>query len=277
MPAPRLTHFLCLPLVTQSSKPQLQQSLQSFTTIATSKHHVPSKAVRPVGTIHLTLGVMQLATEEQVEAASVFLRSFDIFELLKKAEATPSPTPSEIEDHPDGSSIKASHQEASCWKISVTPSDPTQAHHIVSPPPPLMVTLSGLESMHTPTRTSTLYTTPRDSTSRLLTFATSLREAFTNANLLVPDKRPLLLHATILNTLYAKTKSHAKGTGHGKNKRTIEKIDATSLLEEFREYEWAKDFRIEKVNICQMGAKKEVVDGVIIDEGYVEVASVLLP
>ena len=277
MPSPRLTHFLCLPLVTQSSKPQLQQSLQSFIAIATSKHNVPSKAVRPIGTIHLTLGVMQLATEEQIEAASVFLRSLDVLEILKKAEVEPSRALSEIAEHPDSSSTASSHPQASCGKISVTTSNPTQVQHVDFPPPPLTISLSGLESMHTPTKTSTLYTTPRDSTSRLLTFATSLREVFTNANLLLPDKRPLLLHATIMNTLYAKTKSHATGTGHGKSKRRVEKIDATALLEEFREYVWAKDFRIEKISLCQMGAKKEFIDGVVVDEEYVEVASVLLP
>ena len=277
MPAPRPTHFLCLPLVTQSTKPQLQQSLQCFTTTATNEHDDPSKAVRPVGTIHLTLGVMQLATEEQIEIASVFLRSLDIFELLKKAEALPSVTPSEVVKHPDGSSITASQLEASNGKMSHKTSDSAQVQHVHSVPPPLIVSLCGLESMHNPTKTSTLYAIPRDSTSRLLTFATSLQEVFTNAKLLIPEKRPLLLHATILNTLYAKTKSHAKGTGHGKNKRSMEKIDATALLEEFREYVWAKDFRIEKVSLCQMGAKKEVVDGVIVNEEYVEVASVLLP
>ena len=277
MPAPRLTHFLCLPLVTQSTKPQLQQSLQSFTATATSKHNVPSKAIRPVGTLHLTLGVLQLATEEQIEAASSFLRSLDIFEMLQKAEVLPSLAPSGIAEHSDCSPIAAPRLEASCGEISVTTSDPSQVRYVDSLPPPLMVSLSGLESMHNPTKTSTLYTIPRDSTSRLLTFATSLRELFTNASLLIPDKRPLLLHATILNTLYAKTKSRAKGTGHGKNNRGIEKIDATALLEEFRDYEWAEDFRIEKVSLCQMGAKKEVVDGVIVNEEYVEVASVLLP
>ena len=277
MPSPRLTHFLCLPLATQSSKPQLRQSLQNFIRTATGEHDVPSKAVRPIGTIHLTLGVMQLATEEQIEAASAFLRALDILEMLKKAEVRPSHTPSEIAEHPDSSSITTSHPQASCGQISVTASNPTQVQHVDSPPPPLTVSLSGLESMHTPTKTSTLYTTPRDSTSRLLTFATSLREVFTNANLLVADKRPLLLHATILNTLYAKTKSHAKGTGHGKSKSKVEKIDATALLEDFREYVWAKDFRIEKISLCQMGAKKEVVDGAVVDEQYVEVASVLLP
>lgn len=221
---------------------------------------------------------MQLATDEQVEAATAFLRSLDIVEMLKKAAALRQPMPlPEATKPPENPAIPASLLGASSGEESITSVAPSTVQDYDPPPPPLIISLSGLESMHAPEKTSNLYTIPKDPTSRLSTFAISLRDAFTDANLLVPDKRPLLLHATVLNTLYAKSRGRTKATGHGKDKRGVEKLDATALLEEFREFEWAKDFRIEKISICQMGAKKEVVDGVVANEEYAEVASAQLP
>ena len=276
MPAARLTHFLCLPLVTQHSKPQLQLSLQDFAASVTSTHDVPPKAIRPIGTIHLTLGVMQLATEEQIKAACVLLRSLDLVEMLRKSVPPPQPVEAKAAESSIGSLQKTLTGVAAA-ETELEMGTAAQVREPDPSAPPLKVSMAGLESMHNPSKTSILYTSPNDPTSRLHPFATALRDAFISKNLLVLDNRPLLLHATIVNTLYAKTKSHAKVTGHGKNNRGVGKIDARALLEEFREFEWAKDFRIEKVSICQMGAKKEIVDGVVINEEYAEVASVPLP
>ncbi|KAL8793573.1 MAG: hypothetical protein Q9195_003836 [Heterodermia aff. obscurata] len=275
MPAARLTHFLCLPLITKHSKPQLQLSLQRFATTAMEKYEVPPKAIRPMGTIHLTLGVMQLTTEEQVEAASNFLRSLDLPQMLKSVPQREFVHPNITEPSDNSSTNHVSSNTGA--KPSVKEAAISEAAGSDESPPPLKVSMSGLESMHTPSKTSILYTSPKDSTSRLYAFASSLRDAFLSVDLLVPEKRPLLLHATIVNTLYAKTKGRAKGTGHGKDNHGIGKFDATFLLEEFQDFEWASDFCVERVSICQMGAKKEIVDGVLVNEEYVEVASVPLP
>ena len=69
------THFLCLPIVTARSRPQLLKSLAAFHNLVSgdehdsvgdsshSKHPLVSKAAfRPLGTLHLTIGVMQFPT-----------------------------------------------------------------------------------------------------------------------------------------------------------------------------------------------------------------------
>ena len=239
------------------------------------KYEVAPKAIRPMGTIHLTLGVMQLITEEQVEAASTFLRSLDLGKMIKAVSQSEIVLPN-LTEPSDNSGTNHVLTNTSA-KPSMKEAATTEAPGSDEPPPPLKVSMSGLESMHTPSKTSILYTSPTDSTSRLYAFAKSLRDAFMSVDLLVPDKRPLLLHATIVNTLYAKTKGRAKGAGHGKDNRGIGKFDAAALLEEFQDFEWADEFCIERVSICQMGAKKEIVDGVVVNEEYVEVASVPLP
>lgn len=278
MPGKQLTHFLCLPLVNKYSKPQLQASFQHFATTVANQHDLPAKAIRPVSTIHLTLGVMNLPTEELVRAAAAFLGSLDMVQMLEAAatqnvsptlegdrlpidQATPSMTP--VLQTRDGSTKSGSN---------------TQVAGPDAPAEPLIIDLRGLQSMHNPTKTSILYTTPEDPTFRLRGFCEDLRKQFTSKGFLVPDKRPLLLHATILNTLYAKgSRNRPKDSGHGKVNRGVGKFDATALLGEFGAHEWANDLHIEKVSICQMGAEKEIVDDVVVNEEYLEVVSAVLP
>lgn len=278
MPGKQLTHFLCLPLVNHHSRPQLQASLQHFATAVATKYDVPAKAVRPVGTIHLTLGVMNLPSEEQIEAASAFLRSLDMVQMLGAA-APQSATPSlHSGEPPIGQAARLITPVPATSNDATEPESSIQAVGLDVRAEPLMVKLSGLQSMHKPSKTSNLYTRPEDSTSRLWGFCEALRSRFTSFGLLLADKRPLLLHATIVNTLYAKGgRNRPNNSGHGKKNRGVGKLDATALLEEYEAYEWAKDIHIEKVCICQMGAKKEIVDDVVVNEEYLEVASAALP
>lgn len=278
MPGKQLTHFLCLPLVNGRSKPQLQASFQHFAEVAASKYEIPDKAVRPVGAIHLTIGVMHLPTEEQVKAASNFLRALDLFRTLKaatpSAESKPFGATETVQPEAETAPFKDVNKD---FMISQTTfvAEGEESETAIAP---LIVTLRGLESMRNASKTSVLFASPNDPTDRLQAFGEALRYAFTLADLLIAETRPLLMHATIVNTLYAKrSKGHSKGSGHSKRNRGVEKLDASALLDEFAAYEWAKDVRIEKVSICQMGAKKEVVDGVVVNEEYTEVASMPLP
>jgi len=278
MPGKQLTHFLCLPLVNKGSKPQLQASLQHFATTVANEYDVPAKAIRPMGTIHLTLGVMNLPTEEQIKAASAFLGSLDMVQML--GAATPQTVPPTLQ----GDILPIDQTAQPMTPVLPTSNGAIQSASLTkvagpdAPAKPLMVSLTGLQSMHNPARTSILYTLPEDHTFRLRSVCEALCHQFTSKGFLVLDKRPLLLHATIVNTLYAKGgRNRSKDSGHGKDTRGVGKLDATALLEEFGAYEWARDIHIEKVCICQMGAKKVVVDEVAVDEEYLEVASAELP
>lgn len=81
------------------------------------------------------------------------------------------------------------------------------------------------------------------------------------------------LHATIVNTIYAKDKSaRARGGGHGRSRQGKGGFDATGWIKRYEGFEWAAGVKIEKVVICEMGAKKVEGDGV----KYMEVGSVSL-
>ncbi|KAF4415462.1 hypothetical protein CFRS1_v015957 [Colletotrichum fructicola] len=71
------THFLCIPLVTRLSRPGLSAELSALKSYITSADNIsiPASAVRPLSTIHLTLGVMSLPEPKNVEEATQVLQS----------------------------------------------------------------------------------------------------------------------------------------------------------------------------------------------------------
>ena len=98
---PPLTHFLCLPLITSTSKPQLEASIASFRenhVIASERPQqtasengvtriIHPKAIRPVGSMHCTLGVMSL-DQDRLQKAIKLLESLDITQLLLLSSET---------------------------------------------------------------------------------------------------------------------------------------------------------------------------------------------
>ncbi|KAF2766054.1 hypothetical protein EJ03DRAFT_278850 [Teratosphaeria nubilosa] len=274
---PPLTHFLCLPLVTPQSKPQLEKSLQQFRDAATSTASVMpgihAKAIRPVGALHCTLGVMSL-DQEQLHKATQFLANLDIQRLIRDEQ---------------------------------TPQQRVQ---------PFEIDLKGLVSMHAPRNTSILYCAPTDSdgSEKLYPFCLAVRKAFSEQRLLVEDDRKLKLHATIMNTIYAKGRKkrsakprktaaldlntpdpqnppnadqeinqaprndEPRSAGHGPHASAPLKIDATALLEQYKDVVWAQNVALDRIAICEMGAKKILNEqGEVVAEEYKEVASLKLP
>lgn len=203
---PPLTHFLCLPLVNPESKPELAESLERFARDVEEKRlGVPRKAIRPVGTLHLTLGVMSLDRERLGEVRG-FLEGegegeggegVDLRELLEEAAKGAGKGEGEAEGEAEiEGGVQLSNEER--------------------PTMPLMLDLKALHPMQTPKNTSILYAEPVDPSSRLIPFAETLRRIFVEKGWMVDDKRPLRLHATVLNTVYAMPRGRAGGKGGGK-------------------------------------------------------------
>lgn len=272
-----LTHFLCLPLVTSASRPQWQASLQkleSDVAESPSLQNLRFGACRPLGTIHLTFGLLSLETEERKRAACDLLRSSDVAYRKMDSSRPASVTSSNIIQPLDPTQTKSSEVSAVEQQMLDQKSDVL----------PFSITLSGLRSMGSPSSTTVLYALPEDPASRLHNLCTAIREAFKSANLLVHEDRPLLLHATVINTIYNRPQSHSDQKGeskvHGSNRRSNrrpERIDATELMEKYMEFDWAKEFRVEKVSICKMGAQQVVKDGIVVDSEYSELCHVDLP
>jgi activating signal cointegrator complex subunit 1 len=274
---PPLTHFLCYPLVNETTRPEIQKSLERFREEVAEKGVIPPKAVRPVGTLHLTLGVMSVPSEEALQEEIRRLQALDLRSLLSAS----APQQTEVE----------------------------------SIPGPLTVSLRGLVPMQSPRQTSILYATPVDATGRLQKFSEGLKSAFGEGEeaCLVKDSRPLKLHATIVNTIYAKsggrggsgkgkkgahvdreepqTSSTADSqttatalnptfdgsTGHGPHAKSWLRFDASELIEQHQDFVWADGVAIDRIHICKMGAKKILnEEGDVMDEQYEVVATKLI-
>ncbi|KAK0704940.1 kinase A anchor protein [Lasiosphaeris hirsuta] len=241
------THFLCIPLVNAASRPQLAQSLSVFRADVSSPFSfgVPEDAIRPVGTLHLTLGVFSFPTDEELDRASELLKSLRLREMLASIKSSEPEPEAAAETKGKGKSTSETPPEAA-----------------------LMITLRGLETMQLPKRASVLYAPPVDQLGTLYAFCERLRAAFREAELMVDEKRPLLLHATVLNTIYVKGGRGPRGKGgkHGKRGEKLT-IDARGILDKYEDQVWMENVRVGKISICRMGAKKTKVDGAE-DEAY---------
>ena len=270
-----MTHFLCIPLVTPLSKPQLEKALSNFTAHVAgdaldtdeSKYKIPVKAIRPIGTIHLTLGVMSLDAK-MLEAARRFLRNLTVTSLLRQNSS--QVTKAAGISAPDSIITTQNH----------TSTEETAAVGVASPDPaisPLIVSVTGIQPMHSPASTTILYAVPVDPSSRLFPLCEALRSAFIDSGFLLPDSRPLKLHATIVNTVYVKGHNNRKRRGgHGKDRRGGLRIDAIEIVQEFNNYVWMENVRLDRISICEMGAKKVEIGGNVVEE-YLEVETIGLP
>ncbi|KAH7259715.1 kinase A anchor protein [Fusarium redolens] len=213
------THFVCIPL----AGPQLARSLAAFRTEVTnpSGFGVPPTAVRPLGTMHLTLGVMSLKDEGDEQASEV-LKSLKLSEFLASARAG-----------------KASTEEG------------------------LLITLKGLHAFQNSEKTSVLYAPPVDTEGILYKFCEQIKATFQEVGLMTKEDRPLVLHATVVNTIYVKD-----GRGRRREKLTI---DARDIVSSYDDFVWLEDMPLDKITLCRMGAKK--IEGTD-DEAYEVVAEV---
>jgi activating signal cointegrator complex subunit 1 len=288
----------------------------------------PDSAIRPLGTLHLTLGVMSLTTRDRLDEATSFLNSLDIEQILRDATR-------------NGADI--SQQQRS------------SAEEEENSLAPISVSLQSLYALPKAEAATVLYAKPVDPTSRLYPLGVKLRERFVEAGLIQPDYlktkprkgskvtdnktsrngapeqaeipkpklRPLLLHATIVNTVYARGGNSAQNRGKDRRRggpltfdardmlthhhdfytddtcveakkhdisdssfledaksdrssesndessststqedahpsRTVQQITPETADSEKFPFVWARNFHIEKVCICEMGAKAVV-------------------
>jgi activating signal cointegrator complex subunit 1 len=220
-PKPSPTHFLCIPLVTKLSRPQLASSLASFSADVTSpdSYGFPPESIRPLGTLHLTLGVMSFPRNEGLDKAVELLKTLAPRQMLQGAR-------------PVTTANLAAGSDAS------------------PAPGALTITLRGLHAMQPAARASVLYSTPADEDGTLLRLCEQIKAAFQAAGLMLDENRPLLLHATILNTLYVKA-------GRRGQRRERLTVDARGALERYDDFVFMRDVAPEKIAICRMGAKEQ--------------------
>ncbi|KAB8239415.1 uncharacterized protein BDW43DRAFT_257990 [Aspergillus alliaceus] len=346
---PPLTHFLCLPLVNPVSLPQLESSLATFKASiprhaprygAPKQPLIPDSALRPVGTLHLTLGVMSLPTNERLNEAIKFFQSLDLTSIAREAEDIANARArGKQRNAPSAPAVQQSPRPGTRDVVNgdlshERPSPNSQADPITlvkDAPSPFTISLESLHALPRASAATVLYAAPVDPTARLYPFCKILRGKFLESGFLqgeqkkepshenganvpsngstqaagqsIPSKlkiRPLLLHATVANTIYVRGRPRGEGSQRGRDRgNTRFTFDARDIISHYRDYYvdsgretprsavvsvsrgdieqahedlsenedsrsasegnpfvWAKDFRIETVCICEMGAKK---------------------
>lgn len=285
-PRARLTHFLCLPLVTSASRPQWQASLKKLQDDVNGVYSstLCPEMIRPPGTIHVTIGVMSLPTAELEQAARALLHGDDVARCLResmKLNVTETARKSLSDEKITSEQNDPKHETSSTVQKVGSPSTSTSPTLLS----PSTTSFSGLQAMGIPTSTSILFAPPADPESRIRQLCVSVQGIFQAANLMVRENRPLKLHATVLNTIYApKSRRQPQEAGTksetGVSKKKLWgkhfKFDATEILDRYAEFEWAIDVRLEKLSLCRMGAQKVIVDRELVDQEYEEVDCVSL-
>ncbi|KAJ5388214.1 hypothetical protein N7509_010755 [Penicillium cosmopolitanum] len=357
---PPLTHFLCLPLVNEASLPQLETSVATFKAayppvpVAELPHSpgpavhqdisrplIPHGALRPLGTLHLTLGVMSLAKKDRLGEALSFFHSLDLRALMCEAERV-------------AGDLRATQLSSKDLRGIDTP--PESCHAPLNHSNEFMISLESLHALPRAKTATVLHASPVDPTGRLYPFCIMLRDKFIEAGFIVgegekksdmksitpnkdaqpsstcpdlaaednvspkqeehreghltvtrepkldpyetalarkPKPRPLLLHATLVNTIYVRGRPKARrgnGPKHKGGPKRIE-FDARHLLARYRDYYideartiprnfsdlihhdenardsagqipfiWADKIPIDSICICEMGAKKLDLD-----------------
>ncbi|KAK3304581.1 kinase A anchor protein [Chaetomium strumarium] len=281
------THFLCIPLVTAHSRPQLAASLSAFRSDVTSPvplgFGLADDAIRPLGTLHLTLGIFSFPRggdhqegEAQLARAREVLAGLELREIWKgvRRRGMPRMPGSEAD-------LRKGEGQGRVEGTEGTEGTKGKGEGEEEEERP-KITLRGLASMQAPTQAAVLYAPPVDQLGLLQAFCERVRDVFREAELMVDEGRPLLLHATVVNTVYVKNKKEwnsgvagnnssssskrARG-GRGGNKWDRLVFDATGIIDRYEDQVWMQDVPVEKVAICKMGAKKVVVDGQE-DEAY---------
>ncbi|KAF1730387.1 uncharacterized protein CRV24_009849 [Beauveria bassiana] len=226
------THFLCIPLLRR----QLARSVAAFRADVTDIHSaapLPPDAVRPPGTLHITLCVMSLPQPERLARAVALLKELRLRDVLAETRAT-------LRQRARGMS-DGTAQDGSVW-----------------------LTLRGLCAMQDPTSTGVLYAPPTDAAGQdaglLYAFCQAVRARFIEEGLMEAERRPFLLHATVVNT--AHVKKSARGGGRRRERLLL---DARALIDEYAEHVWLDRHEVRSLAICRMGAKPKGDTG---DEAY---------
>jgi hypothetical protein len=213
---------------------------------------------------------MSLISPVRIEAASKYLHELDVNSILR---AIGSHKRDEI--HQNGNTLR--NQASLSTRSPGTFPIPTVS--------PMRVTISSLvlpnNNRDPALRTLWLNAVCQDSSSRIHRFAETLQQCFTAAGFLAANQRPLNLQLRIIDMRVLKTQKTNNAwwirKAIGKDVKHSPLLDAQDLIERYKEYEWAKDIRLEKLSISETGRKHVLENGKEVDWTYREVASTPLP
>lgn len=247
-----LTHFICIPLVTASSRPQLTRSLGLLRDSPVSGN-VPLRAFVPIDTLKMSVKItMSLPTPDRFAMAEKLLQSLDLNSLTREL-SKPSLRERSIKER--FADLKKS--------LSLSPVAS------MNQPLPLRVTLSGLIASPTgyhDIMAHTFYAQCHDPTFRVNHLCNNLAIIFEAAGLYNPSSSYRIQKSVgfalsgvclIQTGLIPSSEFVPARRQPGKLQRSKSlKIDSRDLVRTFKEFVWADNIRLERLSICQLGFHK---------------------
>ena len=249
-----LTHFLCIPLVTASLRPQLMRSM-GILRDSPASGQVPLQAFVPVDTLSMSLRIMMsLPTPDRFARAEKLLQSLDLNPLTREL-SKPSLRVRSIKE-------RFSDVEKT---LSLSPVAS------MNQPLPLRVTLSGLVA--NPVRNQdimarTFVAKCHDPTFRLNHLCNNLAIIFEAAGLYNPSLSrrlqkllglPLsgvcLIQTSLIPSSKLVPSRHQPGRLKGEERP---EVDSQELVRTFKDFVWADNIRLERLSICRLGFRKRI-------------------
>ena len=257
-----LTHFICIPLTTSSSRPLLRHSLGVLRESPASAG-IPSEAFVPPGMLQMNLRIpMSLSTPSRFANAKKLLESLDLNSLTREL-------------------LKPSHRERSIDEqfLELEKSLSLSPVTNMTQPLPLHITLSSLAvttSHNRPPRVNALAAQCHDPTFRVRHLCNNLAIIFAVAGLFDQSSLRTSLHTELnLHTelkenelplpgvvlITTKGMRGKVGPSHrqpGKFINYSSNINSQDLTRTFKDFVWAENIRLERLSICPLGITKQI-------------------
>ena len=247
------THFICIPLLTSSSRPLLQHSLRVLRESPASAG-IPRQAFFPPGMLQMNMGIsMSLSTPSRFAEAKKLLESLDLNSLTREL-------------------LEPSQRERSINEqfLELEKSLSLSSLANMTQPLPLHVTLSSL-IIPKPNQDMTvrsIYARCNDPTSRVRHLRNNLTIFFAAAGLFdqksdayslrTRSKERPLPRVCLITMRGIRGKLVPCPFQAGKLKNYTPNFDPRDLTRTFKDFVWAENIRLERLIICPLGIAKQL-------------------
>jgi activating signal cointegrator complex subunit 1 len=255
------THFLCIPLLAPAVRPRFRASIASLLNHP-AWARVPTEAIRPPGTLHISLGGFNLLRPDDATAATKLLESIDIANVLEISAAC---SKNGIKFDPKRYVAEHSQQRHSTLKKTSS----------LLETGPVKVCLRGLWCKQgKEAASSRLGIGVVDPTYRLQPVAETIRHAFHFAGfafsseiLLHRDKTNRTMEEFLSTPIIQAVIMQMMRSGNivssfqhpGKFRQETPEVDLRDVLTEYQNHTWLENLRLEKVSLCRLGMAKEIL------------------
>ena len=240
-----LTHFICIPLLTSSSRPILEHSLGVLRESPASAS-IPSEAFIPPGMLQINLRIpMSLSTPSRFADAKKLLESLDLNSLTREP-------------------LKPSRRERSIHEQSLELEKSLSLSPVpnMTQPLPLHVTLSGISTKFLSNNTPNLAAQGHDPTSRVRHLRNNLAKIFAAAGLFDQSSlraafgkvyQPAVLLIRMDRRRDRSGKLIPSHTQPGTVKTYVPYFDCRELVRTFIEFVGADHLRLERMSLFAVG------------------------